>query len=112
MAELGLVTNVIAVVDLSARITLSCPQVLSRGLKILKRILERFEQEINSVSKLLRHVKTLLEGAHKTSLSTLDGLKTALAECERSYKSNTVLPPGKGRKIMIKIGFWTLNWPF
>lgn len=112
MAELGLVANVIAVVDLSAKIASSCVQY-SRDVQDARADIERFEREQDSVTKLLWHVKELLEGAGKTSLSTSDELENALAECEMQLQQlNTVLDPGKGRKVMSKFGVRALKWPF
>ena len=112
MAELGLGANVIAVVDLSAKIASSCYQY-SRDVKDAKADIERFEREIERVSKLLRHVQALLEGADETSLSTSDELKNALAECKMELQQlNALLDSGKGRKVMRKFGLRALKWPF
>lgn len=81
MAELGLLANVIAVVDLSAKIALICVQY-SREVKHAKVNIERFKREVDSVTNLLQDVTTLLEGPGKTSLSTSTKLKDALGECE------------------------------
>ena len=55
MAELGLVANVMAVVDLSAKIASSCYQY-SRDVKDAKADIERFKREMDSISKLLQRV--------------------------------------------------------
>ena len=59
MAELGLVANVIAVVDLSAKIASICAQY-SGDVKHAKADIERFKGEVDSVTNLLQHVKALL----------------------------------------------------
>ena len=112
MAELGLVANVIAVVDLSAKIASSCYQY-SRDVKDVKADIERFQREIERVSKLLRHVQALVEGADKTSLLTSEQLKNALAECKMELQQlNALLDPRKGRTVMRKFGLRALKWPF
>lgn len=71
---------------------------------MLKRIFERFEREIDSVGKVIRHVNALFDRADKTSLSTSEEPKTALAKCERELQQlNTVLHLGKGRKVIVKV---------
>ena len=95
MEVVGSAASVIAVVDLSAKIASSCYQY-SRAVKDAKADIERFGREIEHVSKLLRHVQGLLEGADKTSLSTSDELKNALAECKMELQQlNALLVPGK-----------------
>lgn len=112
MAELDLVACVIAVVDLSAKIASTCVQY-SRDVKDSKADIGRFKQEVESVDNLLRHAKALLEGADKTSLSTLDELKNALAECETQLQQlNRALDPGNRWKGMSKIEVRALEWPF
>ena len=50
MAELGLVANVIAVVDLSAKIASSCVQY-SRVVKDAKADIDRFEREVDTSAR-------------------------------------------------------------
>lgn len=111
MAELGLLANVIAVVDLSAKIASICVQY-SRDVKHAKANIERFKREVDSVTNLLQDVTALLQGAGKTSLPTSTKLKDALGECEMQLQQlDTILDPGKGRKVMRKFGIRALKWP-
>ena len=111
MAELGLLANVIAVVDLSAKIASICVQY-SRDVKHAKVNIERFKREVDSVTNLLQDVTALLQGAGKTSLPTSTKLKDALGECKIQLQQlDTILDPGKGRKVMRKFGIRALKWP-
>ena len=65
MEVVGLAASVNAVLDLSSKVA-----VCLRHAKNAKADIERFQQEVHSVTNLRRHVESLLPGAGKTSLST------------------------------------------
>lgn len=112
MEGLGVAANVIAVVELSAKIASLCIQY-SLAVKHAKADIERLGGEVNSVTELLRGVERLLQRLDDTQLSTSKKLRDALIDCfSQLAQLNTKLDPGKTRKTMSRLGVRALKWPF
>ena len=67
MEVVGSAANVIAVINLSAKIVSICLQY-SRDVRHANADIERFKLEVDSVTNLLRAVEALLQVAAKTTL--------------------------------------------
>ena len=112
MEGLGVAANVIAVVELSAKIASLCVQY-SLAVKHAKADIERLGREVNGVTDLLRAVEKLLQRPDNTQLSTSQKLHDALEGCfSQLTQLDTQLHPGKTRKIMSRFGIRALKWPF
>jgi hypothetical protein len=97
--------SVIAIIDVSAKITALCFQH-SIAIKDVKNDIQRIEKKVGDI-------KELLDGPHKARLSTTHGLFKSLEQCLRDLeKLKEELEPGKTRKAMSRFGVRALKWPF
>ncbi|KAJ9656035.1 hypothetical protein H2201_008661 [Coniosporium apollinis] len=109
---LGVTANIIAIVDLSAKIASLCVQY-SLAVKDAKNDIERLRGEVNSVTDVLREVERLLQGPDSARLSASQKLRDALKDCfSQLTELKKRLHPGKTRKAMSRIGVRALKWPF
>ncbi|KAI9834042.1 MAG: hypothetical protein M1819_003327 [Sarea resinae] len=112
MEGLGVAANVIAVVELSAKIASLCIQY-SRAVKHAKLDIERLREEVISFAELLRAVERLLQGPDNKRLSTSQKLRDALGDCFLQLTQlNKTLDSGKKKKIMSRFGVRAFKWPF
>jgi hypothetical protein len=112
MDGLGVAANVIAVVELSAKIASLCIQY-SLAVKRAKADIERLGAEVDSLTELLRGVEKLLKGPEKIQLGASQRLNDALQDCFLQLTQlSTTLDSGKTRKTMSRIGIRALKWPF
>jgi hypothetical protein len=104
--------SVIAVIDISAKITAICYQY-SIAVKDAKDDIERVQRKAGDIAHVLEKLKHLLDSQDKTRLSSTHGLVDSLNQCLRELGDIKVkLDPGKTRKTMSRIGFRALKWPF
>jgi hypothetical protein len=96
--------SVIAVIDMSTKITALCFQY-SIAVKNAKNDIERIEKKVGDIKRVLESIKELLDGPHKARLSTTHGLFKSLKQCLRELQElNEELEPGKTRKSMSRFG--------
>jgi hypothetical protein len=104
--------SVIAVIDISAKITSLCFQY-SVAVKDAKKDIERLQRKVTDIKGVLEKIKHLLDGRDKARLSTAHMLSDSLKECFRQLKElKTELEPVKIRKAMSRLGVRALKWPF
>jgi hypothetical protein len=104
--------SVIAVIDMSTKITALCFQY-SIAVKNAKNDIERIEKKVGDIKRVLESIKELLDGPHKARLSTTHGLFKSLKQCLRELQElNEELEPGKTRKTMSRFRVRALKWPF
>lgn len=112
MEGLAGAASVIAVIELSAKIASICVRY-SLAVKDAKDDIDRFQREINSITDLLKHVKSMLERPDHTQLLTSTTLKDGLSSCSKQLlELATTLDPGRRRKVMSSFGLRALKWPF
>jgi Fungal N-terminal domain of STAND proteins len=112
MDGLSAAANVIAVVDISAKIASLCFQY-SVAVKNAKEDIGRLQRKVNDIKDVLGEVQQLLDGRDKTRLSATNKLLDSLKECFlRLEELKTQLEPGKTRKAMSQFGVRALKWPF
>jgi hypothetical protein len=101
--------SVIAVIDISAKITSICYQY-SIAVKEAKDDIERVQKRVSDITHILEKLKQLLDSQDKTRLSSTHRL---LSQCLRELEDvKAKLDPGKTRKTMSRFGFRALKWPF
>jgi hypothetical protein len=111
MEILGVAANVIAVVDLSAKISSLWVQY-GREVKNAAADIERLRKEIASLQGVTKAVQDLLNGPDGKKLDKSQ-LETYLNECVLLLKILELkLTPRTARKLRGKMGFTTLKWPF
>ncbi|KAF1974770.1 vegetative incompatibility protein HET-E-1 [Bimuria novae-zelandiae CBS 107.79] len=104
--------SVIAVIDMSAKITALCFQY-SVAVKDAKNDIERIGKKVSNIKRVLESIKKLLDGLHKARLSTTHGLFKSLKQCLLELQRlEEKLEPSKTRKAMSKFGMRALKWPF
>lgn len=104
--------SVIAVIDMSAKIATLCFQY-SVTVKDAKEDIERVQRKVGNITHILEKIKQLLDSQDKTRLSATQGLFESLKQCLGDLEDlKAKLDPGKTRKIMNRIGFRALKWPF
>jgi hypothetical protein len=104
--------SVIAVIDLSAKITALCFQY-SIAVKDAKNDIERIQKKVGDIKHILESIKKLLDGPHKAQLSTTHGVFKSLKQCLQQLEQlKEQLEPGKTRKAMSRFGVRALKWPF
>jgi hypothetical protein len=104
--------SVIAVIDISAKITSICYQY-SIAVKDAKGDIERVQRKVGDITLILEKIKELLDSRDKPRLSITHGLSDLLKQCLRELGDLKVkLDPGKTQKTMSRIGFRALKWPF
>ncbi|KAI9768268.1 MAG: hypothetical protein M1839_004162 [Geoglossum umbratile] len=112
MDGLSGVASVIAVVDISAKITSLCFQYLTE-VKAAKNDIERLQRKVAEISGILEKIKQLLNERDKARLSTTSELSDSLKKCFGELEVLKVeLEPGKARKAMSRFGVRALKWPF
>jgi hypothetical protein len=112
MDGLSAAANVIAVVDISAKIASLCFQY-SVAVKNAKEDIGRLQRKVNDIKDVLGEIKQLLDGRDKTRLSATHKLLESLKECFLQLEElKTQLEPGKTRKAMSRFGVRALKWPF
>ncbi|EON69685.1 hypothetical protein W97_08945 [Coniosporium apollinis CBS 100218] len=112
MEPLGVTANIIAIVDLSAKIASLCVQY-PLAVKDAKNDIERLRGEVNSVTDVLRGVERLLYRPDSAQLSASQKLRDALKDCfTQLTELKKGLDPGKTRKAMSRFGVRALKWPF
>jgi hypothetical protein len=101
--------SVIAVIDMSAKITALCFQY-SIAVKDAKNDIERIKKKVGDVKRVLEGIKELLDGPHQARLSTTHGLFLSLEQCLRELGGlKSELESGKA---MSRFGARALKWPF
>ncbi|KAI9868485.1 MAG: hypothetical protein M1813_005929 [Trichoglossum hirsutum] len=112
MDGLSAAASVIAVVDISAKITSFCFQYLI-AVKGAKNDIEHLQRKVAEIRGILEKIKQLLDGRDKAQLSTTSELSDSLKECFRELEElKAELEPGKARKAMSRFGVRALRWPF
>ena len=104
--------NVIAIIDISAKIASLCFQY-SAEVKNAKKDIEHFQRKVTDIKDALERLKKLVDGPNRTRLLATYELLDTLQECLlRLKKVKTQLEPGKTRKMMSWLGVRALKWPF
>jgi hypothetical protein len=104
--------SVIAVIDISTKITSLCFQY-SVAVKDAKDDIERVQRKIGDHTHILEKIKQLVDGQDKTSLPTTRDLLMSLNRCFQELQEVQLkLEPGKTRKAMSQFGVRALKWPF
>jgi hypothetical protein len=100
MDGLSAAASVIAVVDMSAKITSLCFQY-SIAIKGMKNDIKRLQRKVGEIRGILEKIKQLLDGRDKAWLSTTSELSNSLKEYFRELEElKTELESRKARKAM------------
>ncbi|OCK79260.1 hypothetical protein K432DRAFT_252439, partial [Lepidopterella palustris CBS 459.81] len=104
--------SVIAVIDISAKISTLCFQY-STKVKNAKEDIERIQKKLTDIKDVLEEVKQLLDGSNKLRLPATHKLSNSPQKCLRELQElEKKLDLGKARKTMSRLGMRALKWPF
>lgn len=113
MAEiLGLTASVIAVVDLSAKVTTLCFRY-STAVGNARADITQIQGRLNDLDVCLRGVHRVLLAPSGQALAISQSLTDSLNGCKLELvRLQNRLDPGKARKTMRRFGLRALKWPF
>jgi len=112
MEVLGVAANVIAVVDLSAKVAQWCIQY-SLEVKDAKGDILRLYNEVKILGKVVSDAQHLVTSPGSAELSASEKLLDAVNDCSTQLKTlERKLDPGKTTKAMRRLGIRALKWPF
>jgi hypothetical protein len=101
MEALGVVANVVSVIDL-----------YSKDVGSAQDDIERLEREANGLDKASRRVQRLLDHPNRATLEGPQEMRDLLNDSQLQLDQlMKKLNPRKGRKAMSRFGFRSLKWP-
>ena len=111
MDGLSAAASLIAVIEISAKVTSLCLQY-SAAVKDAKKDIEHLQSKVADLGGILGEVDRLLK-THHMRLPTTQKLEKSLKDCfQRLTKLEARLNPGNTRKTMSRFGVRALKWPF
>lgn len=112
MEGLGVVANVIAVVDLSVKVASLCLQY-AKDVRNAAADIERLHKEVTNLRRTSQDVQSLLKSPNGKKLEKSRNLDDALGRSLlRLAELKERLKPSTTYKAMSRIGFRALKWPF
>ncbi|CAH0046176.1 unnamed protein product [Clonostachys solani] len=106
---LGLAANIIAVIDLSAKVISWCYQY-SKDVKNARADIEQLQQETNRLKIVAEDIRNLLEGPNGAKLTTAKRLSTAAGQVRSVL--DTVDKTLSNQKGLRRFGLRALKWPY
>lgn len=116
MEALGVLANVIAVVDLSAKLGIVCGEYVSKARKA-KEDARKLKEESDALARIIGQLQDLLgdesaEQSHKRQLNASETFRHDVKQCETMLRVLTErLDPSKNPSRLKMIGK-SLKWPF
>jgi hypothetical protein len=112
MAGIGEAASVIAVIDLSAKVTSLCFQY-SREVAGAKKEITSLQEELGALQDVLKQTNNLLDQPNGAKLSTLPGIKHALGAIKDQLQEvDKILDIEKSRNPLKRYGLRAMKWPF
>ena len=112
MEALGVTANVIAVVDLSAKVATLLFQY-STAVAHARADIKRLHEQTQSLERTLQQANRLLKEPSSQPLTASRELLDQLQACrEELDRLRAKLEPGTARKAMRRFGLRALKWPF
>jgi hypothetical protein len=113
MAEaLGLASSVIAVIDLSAKVTSWCSEYYA-NVKNAPDDIKRLQGETQRLRETLDQVLSLCGGPNGPKLQASHNLRNGIMECRvQLAQLESKLAPRTSQKVMRRFGVRALTWPF
>ncbi|KAM0269068.1 hypothetical protein ACHAQH_009824 [Verticillium albo-atrum] len=112
MEGLGVAANVIAVIDLSAKVATLCVQY-AKEVAGARADIQRLQKQANQLGSALRAAQHVVEGSNSQSLFASQGLTGSFCECIVDLQRlENKLCPNPARTAMRRLGLRALKWPF
>ncbi|KAH0444724.1 vegetative incompatibility protein het-e-1 [Colletotrichum camelliae] len=116
MEAVGVLANVIAVVDLSVKLGIVCGEYISKA-RNAKDDIRKLKEESDALARIIGQVQDLLgdngtEQSHRRQLNASETFRNDVEQCETTLRELTErLDPGKNPSRFRLIGK-SLKWPF
>jgi hypothetical protein len=112
MAEaLGLAANVIAVIDLSAKVA-SWRSEYYANVKNARDDIESLQREAQGLKATLERVQSLCDGPNGPKLQESQSLREGVKDCKKQLaRLEEKLEPRTGNKLMSRYEIRALRWP-
>jgi hypothetical protein len=112
MDGLSVAANIIAVVEISAKVAGLCTEYIS-AVRNAKADIARLQSVVEILNGLFKELNILLDSPLASKLDASQRLRQAVLESFQQLKDlKSKLEPGKGRKAMSRFGIRALGWPF
>jgi len=112
MDGLSVAANVIAVVEISAKVAALCTEYIS-AVSHAKADIARLQSMAEDLNGLFKELNALLESPLGSKLEASQRMRRAVLESSQRLKElKAKLEPGRGRKAMSRFGIRALGWPF
>ncbi|KAF8535913.1 vegetative incompatibility protein HET-E-1 [Trichophaea hybrida] len=112
MDPLSGAASVIAVVQISKEVLTLCVKY-ALDAKDAKDDIDRLSSEITALCDILNRVNDLTNGPDAAKHPALRDLTMTISQCSLELTNlQTQLDPGKGRRVMKRLGLRALKWPF
>ncbi|KAF7943051.1 hypothetical protein EAE96_010996 [Botrytis aclada] len=113
MAEaLGIVSSVIAVVDLSVKVASQCSEYCT-NFKNARYDIKRLQSEAQELKAILEKVHSICNGSDGVRLQDPQGLRKGVEDCQEQLRQlEAKLEPRGKNKLMSRYGIRALRWPF
>ncbi|ATZ48860.1 hypothetical protein BCIN_04g00790 [Botrytis cinerea B05.10] len=113
MAEaLGLVSSVIAVIDLSVKVASRCSEYYT-NVKNARDDIGRLQSEAQELKAILEKIHSICDGSNGVRIQDPQGLRKGVEECQKQLAQLDVkLEPRERNKLMSRFGRRALKWPF
>lgn len=111
MDALSSATSVIAVIQLTGSLVKLCGGYI-REVKDARDEIFALQQAITGLQGTLQALLNLLQSSNRMALPTSTRLASNITDCLSKLQALEVkLDPGKGKKLMKKVGLRALKWP-
>jgi hypothetical protein len=111
MDGISSVASVIAVIQLTGSLVKLCGGYL-REVKDAREEILTLQQTITGLQGTLQDLQKLLQSDNANALPTSLPLVSKIADCLSDLQAlEATLDPGKGRRLMRKVGLRALKWP-
>jgi hypothetical protein len=108
----GEAASIFAVIQISDRIISLCGEY-TLAVKNARRDVERLTNEVRAFLDVLKKVEKIAKGLDASKLLASEPVSGAIKECSSELNNLIIrLDPGTGRKVMKRVGFRALKWPF
>jgi len=112
MDHLSVAASVIAVIEISAKVTTLCTEYIS-AVRHAETDIVRLRNLAENLNGLFKELNALLDSPLGPKLEASQRLRRAVLDSSQRLKElKSKLEPGRGRKAMSRFGIRALGWPF
>lgn len=111
MDGLSSAASVIAVIQLAGSIVKICGEYI-KEVKNAKDGIRELQETVTDLAEVLQELKVSLQGPKGAKLSSSRTLDRSITKCCSTLRTlEVIIDPGKGKKVMRRLGLRALAWP-